>query len=1174
VQFLSYEGTFVAVGGPADGQTSTDIGVAEDSNTPIGSSLQLVGSGTTYEDFTWAAPSPATFGAFNAGQSFGSGEPPAPVINEFSASTTGTDVEYIEILGGPSADYSAYVVLEIEGDSNSNEGTIDEVVSLGTTDTAGFYLADLPANALENGTISLLLVKNFTGALGDDLDVDDDGVLDGTPWEALVDAVAVNDGGTEDRTYGVPELGPNYDGVSSFAPGGASRIPDGVDTDTAADWMRNDFDLAGIPGFEGTPVAGEALNTPGAPNVAFVFVPPIVINEIMQNPAAVFDSEGEWFELYNAGTSDVDINGWTIRDDGIDSHVISNGGPLLVPAGGYLVLGNNADSGTNGGAPVGYQYSSFFLSNGDDEVVLEDGSGIEVDRVNYDGGPVFPDPTGASMALTDPALDNNAGENWCESSTPFGAGDKGTPGALNECDTTVEPLAVKIHEVQGSGGSVAITDLVIVEAIVVGDFQGGDQLSGFFIQEEDEDVDGDPLTSEGILVFCGGCATEVAVGDKVQVTGWPEEYFSMSQIDAAGPDGVVTVVSSGNMLPTASAVDLPASGSTTAELTLEPVEGMLVTFSDTLVVSEYFQLARFGQIVLTADARSPQFTDAFEPSVAGYTAFLDDLSTRRIILDDDNNIQNDAIGTPDEPYFWPRSGLSNDNFIRGGDSIVNLTGVLHWSWAGSGGTDAWRLRPVDEAFSYDFTPNLQRPATPDAVGGSFKVASFNVLNYFDTIDDGVFICGPAFNQECRGADSAAELARQRDKIVSAMLAMDADVIGLMELENDEGGAIADLVSGLNAVAGAGAYDYIDTGFIGTDAIKVGLIYKTATAEPYGGYAILDSTVDPTFNDDRNRPVLAQTFTEISTGAKLTVAVNHLKSKGSSCADIGDPDLGDGQANCNLTRTSAATALANWLATDPTGSGDPDFMIIGDLNSYRKEDPIDALKAAGYTDLLDALIGSSAYTYLFDGQLGYLDYAMTNGNLLGQVTGVTPWNINADEIPVFDYNDEFLDSGEASFERESASLPIYEANAFRASDHDPVIAGLDLNAPPVCSTAMPVPEELWPVNHMFVPVSINGVTDPDGDPVTITITSIFQDEPVNGNGDGNTAPDGEGVGTDTAWLRAERAGGGNGRAYHVYFTAADDQYNSCSGEVIVYVPKSQGRYSPRIDDGPLYDSTQP
>ena len=135
-------------------------------------------------------------------------------------------------------------------------------------------------------------------------------------------------------------------------------------------------------------------------------------------------------------------------------------------------------------------------------------------------------------------------------------------------------------------------------------------------------------------------------------------------------------------------------------------------------------------------------------------------------------------------------------------------------------------------------------------------------------------------------------------------------------------------------------------------------------------------------------------------------MNHLKSKGSDCNAVGDPDTGDGQGNCNVTRTNAATALANWLATDPTGSGDPDFLIIGDLNSYAKEDPIKALEADGYTNLTASFQGPEAYSYVFDGQSGYLDHALANAALDPQVTGVTEWHINADEPIVLDYNTNF------------------------------------------------------------------------------------------------------------------------------------------------------------------------
>ena len=169
----------------------------------------------------------------------------------------------------------------------------------------------------------------------------------------------------------------------------------------------------------------------------------IVINEIMQDPNAVYDSAGEWFELYNPTASPIDIEGWTIKDNDTDSHLISNGGPLLIPAGGYLVLGNNSDFATNGGVNVDYSYGgSWYLANSADEVVLFDGSLNEVDRVEYDGGSTFPDPTGASMALFDPALDNNVGANWCTASTPYGAGDLGTPGAANDCPIPVVEVAL------------------------------------------------------------------------------------------------------------------------------------------------------------------------------------------------------------------------------------------------------------------------------------------------------------------------------------------------------------------------------------------------------------------------------------------------------------------------------------------------------------------------------------------------------------------------------------------------------------------------------------------------------------------------------------------------------------------------------------------------------------
>ena len=161
----------------------------------------------------------------------------------------------------------------------------------------------------------------------------------------------------------------------------------------------------------------------------------LVITEIMQNPNSVRDTAGEWFEVFNPSISTaVNINGWTIRDDGSDSHVISNNGPLLVPPGRSLVLGRNGDATQNGGYQAAYVYSGINLANGDDEIVLVNLTGQVVDRVAYSGEAPWPDPTGRSMVLQNPAADNNDPANWAESTARGGSftgtgTDFGTPGA-------------------------------------------------------------------------------------------------------------------------------------------------------------------------------------------------------------------------------------------------------------------------------------------------------------------------------------------------------------------------------------------------------------------------------------------------------------------------------------------------------------------------------------------------------------------------------------------------------------------------------------------------------------------------------------------------------------------------------------------------------------------------
>ena len=165
-------------------------------------------------------------------------------------------------------------------------------------------------------------------------------------------------------------------------------------------------------------------------------IPELIITEIMQNPLAIGDNSGEYFEVYNPTDSPIDMNGWTISDNGSDSHTISSS--VIVPSYGFAVLGINANSGTNDGVTVDYEYSNITLSNSDDEIILTDDDSNEIDRVEYDGGATWPDPTGAAMVFTGSDIqNNNDGTLWAEATFSQGIDtDFGSPG-INGIDQII-----------------------------------------------------------------------------------------------------------------------------------------------------------------------------------------------------------------------------------------------------------------------------------------------------------------------------------------------------------------------------------------------------------------------------------------------------------------------------------------------------------------------------------------------------------------------------------------------------------------------------------------------------------------------------------------------------------------------------------------------------------------
>ena len=653
----------------------------------------------------------------------------------------------------------------------------------------------------------------------------------------------------------------------------------------------------------------------------------------------------------------------------------------------------------------------------------------------------------------------------------------------------------KIHAIQGTADQNLLDDqIVTIQAIVVGDFQDGDSdasrnLRGFYVQEENADADGDAATSEGIFIFEGGnFITNVSVGDKVQITGTVDEFFGETQIDTITN---ITVLSTGNTLPTAANITLPAADTTlsqggTPQPDLEAFEGMLVNFTDTLTITEMFNLDRFNEIRLSQGDRPQQFTQFNDADVAGYAAHREEVGARTITYDDGLSVQNALIGNLDG--FGPTFSTASD--IRMGDTIDNLTGVLSYQWAGNSSSGAtWRVRSTVNGEN-TFAKVNDRPESPEEVGGSLKVTGFNVLNYFKTIDlSGV---NTVIGQDPRGADSTDEFDRQTDKLVTALLAIDADVLGLVELENDflagsSGNAIEYLVDELNTIAGAGTYAWVDPGtqFVGGDAIAVGLIYKPGAVSLVGDVAILDTPafLDPnSTGQDRNRPAVAQTFEDLATGATFTAVVNHLKSKGASeLTDTTSPDYdqNDGQSFWNDTRTKSAQALVDWLDTNPTGVNDSDYLLLGDFNAYAQEDPVQVLEEAGYVNLASEFSGGTATSYVFDGQTGTLDYAFASASLAQQVTGATEWGINSDEADAIDYN---LDFG-----RDAA---IFDGTTpYRTSDHDPVIVGLNLQAPNTSPTAT---DDTATIAEDAVATTIAVLTnDSDTDGDTLTIASVTQ-----------------------------------------------------------------------------------
>ena len=805
---------------------------------------------------------------------------------------------------------------------------------------------------------------------------------------------------------GVDGTGTAWEYLDGWAYRKAETGPDGS-TFVLANWT-----FSGINVLDGESDNANAA-TPFPTATFYAAIPEIFISEYVEG-----SSNNKAIELYNPGSGDIDLaagnyvlqrsaNGGTNLANIVLSGVIAGKGT-------YVIANNLSVTAI---LNVADQLNSNINHNGDDAYILFK-DGVVIDSFGQAGfRPNGQWGSGTSSTLNntlvrkssvttgdvivddvfDPALEwEGLGNDVFSSLGSHNNG--GTDGETAELGQCAEP-ATLISAVQGSGlVSPMVGEDKVIEAIVTASFPA---LGGFFVQEESADMDTDNQTSEGLFVYYAGSLP--AVGSVVRVLGKVEEYFEKTQLNVSTAPLVC-----GSDAVTAVSLSLPFADSQAAEA----LEGMLVSAAQELTLSDNYNLAQYGEVTLS-NGRLYNPTNLYPAGSPEAQAVATANTLNRVILDDGMN------GTNPADIIYPTGGLSAANTLRTGDSVAALTGVLDYSFS------EYRIIPT---VAPTFVATNARTAQPQVSLGNLKVASLNVLNYFTTLDL------PGVSPDPRGADSAEELVRQKAKTVAAIIALDADIVGLMEIENNgttSGSALDDLVQGLNAQLGAGTYAAVNTGSsVGTDLITTAFIYKPAVVSLSGSVKINNNSIF-------NRPPIAQTFALTENGESLTVVVNHFKSKGCGGANGLDSDQNDGQSCFNNRRVAQANALASWLATDAYLSAQSRQLIIGDLNAYAKEDPILALQANGFTNLIEHFQGAEAYSYSFGGTVGYLDHALASADLLAAAVDANDWHINADEPRVLDYNLENKTPDQQSL--------FYAPDPYRMSDHDPVVMTFQLDA---------------------------------------------------------------------------------------------------------------------------------
>ncbi len=819
------------------------------------------------------------------------------------------------------------------------------------------------------------------------------------------------------------------------------------------------------------------------PSPAAIGTSPVVINEAyLSGGSSGAAFKNKFVELYNGSDAPVSLEGWSVQyrsatATGAPSSVAALTGSI--PAKGYYLLKGGSNGTAGADLPVADATATGFNPAGGGGTIvlakqavalnpLPTGSVIEpanvADLIGYGTSNTFETQAAAapsgnadvkSLNRSNGADTNN---NFADATLNAAITPKAANGtAPGPVDPPVDPgpgtpPAVKtIAEIQGSGAASPLAgSSVTTRGRVTATFPTGG-FAGYYVQTPGTGGDLTPANhaaSDAVFVYSPATVDSVRIGDYVELTGAVSEFFGMTQLNVAAAADLKKLTEAAPEVK-ATGFALPAD-----EAFRESLEGMLLTPQGPVTVADNFSLNQYGEIGLAGGTTALEQPTAVAPfGSAEYAATVAANAARGIKLDDGattNFLKDAATKAQVLPY------LTTADHVRVGAPVTFKTNVV-LSYA----NNAWKFQPLTQltAANADTVQpasfGATRADTPAAVGGNLKLASFNVLNYFPTTGDQVAGCtfypdrdgNPITVKggcDVRGAANAANLKRQQDKIVAAISKSGADVVTLMEVENSaqfgktRDDALAKLVDALN-IATPGIWDYVRTPanappLADEDMIRTAFIFKKAAAEPIGESIIDNDTV--AFASAR-KP-MAQVFKPVGAGddKKFIAIANHFKSKGSA-ATPDDTDKGQGASN--LARTAQAKSLLAFADELQKSKGTDKVFLIGDFNSYAKEDPINVLTGAGYVNQDEKAKnadGSAKHSYLFGGLVGSLDHILASPAANAAVTGADIWNINSVESVALEYS------------RYNNNVTDYYApDQFRASDHDPVVVGLNLPVTP-------------------------------------------------------------------------------------------------------------------------------